>query len=370
MKLLLCTTTFKNITNGPTKFADYLYRNGDGNNGLQVHILTEDVSKDGLRMHRCQLGFGKKILPLAPFHRMIRYYGKASELNKLHQYDYIIYNNAIYGLIHSFFKPNIIGMINDDNNQLISNNGSAFNYLLIKKRIFRYLEKKAIVSSKYILTNSDYLTKLLCSLYPAQASKIKRLYKGVELNSQPHKNYSDWDVQNLECINILFVKNDFLRGGLSILAESLSKINLRFLVTVAGPEKKYFQQIESYFKSPNVKLNFIGEQPQRVIFSLMISHHIFCVPSYQEALGVANLEALSMGLPVVSSNAGGIPEVLNYDGCGFLSKAGDSQSLTDSLEACIYNKEERRKKVLNGFDHVKNFKLDFLFENLRKILNG
>ncbi len=369
MKILLCTTTFRNITNGPTKFANLLYQNGNGIYGIEVHILTEDVSEDTERLYKCKLGSIKKLLPLAPVYRMFKYYNKANQLNKLYDFDYILYNNAIYGLIHSLCKQNVVGFINDYNNQKnISGDISIFNYAYIKKTIFKQFERMAISSSKFIIANSDYLTNLLRSAYPKHKEKIIRLYKGLDIVEQL-KNDCNWDFEYLKFIQILFVKNDFLTGGLKILADSLSRIDLFFCVTVIGPAIRYSDQISSFFKTPNVSVTLLDQQPQRKIFELMTTHQIFCVPSLQEALGVANLEALQIGIPVVSSDAGGIPEALDYGNCGFLSDAGDAQSLQSSLELCIRNKDLRRKKVVHGFEYVKKFRRELILSNLKMILD-
>ena len=370
MKILLCTTSFRNITNGPTKFANFLYKNGKGENGLEVHILTEDISEEDTRLYKCHIGFLRKILPVAPIYRMIKYYSKSKQLNKIYNFDYVIYNNAVYGLIHAFFKNNVVGMINDYNNQQNISARSVFNYGYIKKSIFKYFEKKAIKYSHLILTNSDFLTEQLKNSYPKYAPKMIRLYKGVEFKESLKKNDCSWNVEDLDNVKILFVKNDFITGGIKILAESLASVNLQFSLTIIGPDLKYAEQIQSYFKTSNVALDFLGRQPQEEVFHCMSTHHIFCVPSLQEALGVANLEALNVGIPVVSSNAGGIPEALGYGYCGYLSRVGDSQSLVVSLNDCIYKKEEREKKVLNGFEYVKKFKADSILKNLQQILDG
>lgn len=370
MKILLCTNTFQNITNGPTKFADFLYRKCNGSDGLEVYILSEDISDEGERLYRCNIGSFKKFLPLATVYRMVKYYYKSRQLNKVHQFDFVIYNNAIYGLVHAFFSPNVIGMINDYNNQRNISSVSFFNYAYVKKSIFKYFEKKAITYSHLILTNSDFLTNQLATAYPGKANKIFRLYKGIEINENLPKNNSSWNVEGLKEIKVLFLKNDFITGGIKILAESLSLINLPFCVTIVGPDLKYSEQIKAWFTSSNIRLSIEGRQTQKNVFKYMASHHIFCVPSLQEALGVANLEALNVGIPVVSSNTGGIPEALNYGKCGFLSETGSAVSLSKSLKDCLYKKEEREYKVANGFEYVKKFKADFIIGNLQKILNG
>jgi len=371
MKILLCTTTFQNVTNGPTKFANFLFNKCDGTSGLEVHVLSEDIEHEAERLYKCKIGVLKKVLPIAPVYRMIKYCSKAKKLNRYHRFDYVVYNNAIYGIIHSFFRKSVAGMINDYNNQENISSGSLFDYSNVKKKIFKYFEKSAIKNLKVIITNSDYLTKQIAHKYPKYENKIMRLYKGIKTDENLEKNIYNWNVEYLSEIKILFVKNDFITGGLEVLAKSLSLINLPFSLTVVGPDLKYKNQIESLFKTAqNVRLNIKGRQSQQAVFGYMANHHIFCVPSLQEALGVANLEAMNIGIPVVTSDAGGIPEVLDYGNCGFISNTGDQLSLENSLNDCLYNKEVREKKVINGFRQAKKFNSEFIPQNLEKILNG
>lgn len=370
MKILLCTNTFRDISNGPTKFANFLYKKCDGSEGLEVHILSEDIFEEDIRLYGCKIGFLKKVLPLAPVYRMIKYYLQSKKLDKIHRFDFVVYNNAVYGVIHAIYKPNVVGMINDYINQRNISSGLLLDYSYLKKSIFKYFEKKAITYSKLILTNSDFLTRELSNIYPKNADKFFRLYKGIEINGQLQRNNCYWNAEDTMPLKILFVKNDFITGGLQILAESLSLIELSFVVTIIGPDLQYADRIQSCFKSPNVTLNFKGRQPQNVVFEYLANHHIFCVPSLQEALGVANLEALNAGIPVVSSNAGGIPEALDYGKCGFLSETNNVHSLSETLKECIYQKDLRVRKVSDGFEYVKKFKADFIPENLIKVLNG
>jgi glycosyltransferase involved in cell wall biosynthesis len=57
---------------------------------------------------------------------------------------------------------------------------------------------------------------------------------------------------------------------------------------------------------------------------------IFLLPSESESFGLAALEALAVGVPVISSNTGGIPEV-NLDGfSGYLSEVGDVEEMASN----------------------------------------
>jgi glycosyltransferase involved in cell wall biosynthesis len=58
---------------------------------------------------------------------------------------------------------------------------------------------------------------------------------------------------------------------------------------------------------------------------------VFCFPSVMEGLGTSLLDAMALGLPVVSTRAGGIPEVVRDDVDGLLVEPGDAAALADAL---------------------------------------
>ena len=100
----------------------------------------------------------------------------------------------------------------------------------------------------------------------------------------------------------------------------------------------------------------------------MLNTDIFCVPAHKEALGVANLEALSRCVPVVSSNTGGIPEVLNYGECGWMAAPEDPEDLARVLTLCIENTDERIGKIMAGMKYSRKFSKDKVLANFIKIL--
>tara|TARA_B100000524_G_scaffold340584_1_gene233862 strand:- start:8995 stop:10113 length:1119 start_codon:yes stop_codon:yes gene_type:complete len=107
-------------------------------------------------------------------------------------------------------------------------------------------------------------------------------------------------------------------------------------------------------KTVPAKLLFVGDGPERYSCELLcrelsLCEHIlflgkirdtsdvlaisdaFLLPSQTESFGLAALEAMSMGVPVVSSNSGGIPEVNKHEFSGFLSDVGDVNDMSKNL---------------------------------------
>ena len=69
------------------------------------------------------------------------------------------------------------------------------------------------------------------------------------------------------------------------------------------------------------RVAFLGKQEHFV--ELLAAAHVFLLPSEQESFGLAALEALSCGVPVVASDVGGVPELVRHGETGFLAAVGD-----------------------------------------------
>jgi L-malate glycosyltransferase len=86
-------------------------------------------------------------------------------------------------------------------------------------------------------------------------------------------------------------------------------------------------------------IRFLGKQePVDEILSIA---DIFVLPSGSETFGLAALEAMSCGVPVVASNIGGLPELVLNGETGFLFPLGDIDALTDRTKTLLDNEELR-----------------------------
>ena len=63
------------------------------------------------------------------------------------------------------------------------------------------------------------------------------------------------------------------------------------------------------------------------------------MPSKNESFGLAALEAMSCGVPVIASNIGGIPEVVEHNKTGFLSDVGDIEEMAENAVRLLKDKD-------------------------------
>lgn len=104
------------------------------------------------------------------------------------------------------------------------------------------------------------------------------------------------------------------------------KIPSKLLLVGDGPERKKAEQIcRSLHICSDVR--FLGKQ--NAIGELLAVADLFLLPSEKESFGLAALEAMACEVPVISSNAGGIPEINIHNNTGFLSEVGNVEEMAN-----------------------------------------
>lgn len=103
-----------------------------------------------------------------------------------------------------------------------------------------------------------------------------------------------------------------------------------------GPERK---NAEDQCRQLGIaqEVRFLGKQD--AIGELLAIADVFLMPSESESFGLAALEAMACEVPVVSSDAGGIPEVNIHGKTGFLSAVGDVQDMANNVLTLLQNDE-------------------------------
>ncbi len=117
-----------------------------------------------------------------------------------------------------------------------------------------------------------------------------------------------------------FRKVKRVKDVVKIFSEVAKKIPAKLLLVGDGPERG---NVEELCRSLNTckDIRFLGKQ--EAVEELLAIADIFIMPSESESFGLAALEAMACGVPVISSNVGGIPEINIQGKTGYLSDVGN-----------------------------------------------
>ncbi len=179
------------------------------------------------------------------------------------------------------------------------------------------LEKKGFEHPelKILFTNSEMVKSEILQFYPLDPSKIQAIHNGVEWHAMQN-TFDRWEtikeqaVQDPKAFQFLFAGHNFFRKGLEKLLLALAQIKEEnFQLSVVGHERN-----TDYFKNLAQKLNisekvlFFG--PQKDMAPFYSSADCLAIPSLYDPFANVTVEALAMGLFVLSSKTNGGHEVL------------------------------------------------------------
>lgn len=94
---------------------------------------------------------------------------------------------------------------------------------------------------------------------------------------------------------------------------------------------------------------------------------LYILPSYNEGLPIAILEAMSYSHPIITTPVGGIPEVVHDKKNGILVEPGNIQQITSALRYYLENKDAIKKQGTESYKIVQNFFPEKVFSDLKKI---
>lgn len=145
----------------------------------------------------------------------------------------------------------------------------------------------------------------------------------------------------------MFVGKEF-----SSVADAESFVMLRL---VGGGDKAVLVSLCQQLGIENM-VEFVGAVPHSAVPSELSLLDIYCAPSRQESFGVAVIEASSCGLPVIVSDAGGLPEVVLHGQTGFITPVGDIEAICAAMQRLYHDRALRETMGKNGRDFVvKNY---------------
>ncbi|MFC1865771.1 glycosyltransferase family 4 protein [Chloroflexota bacterium] len=231
--------------------------------------------------------------------------------------------------------------------------------------LHQFLERKIISLSfeKYVAV-SKYAKKSIINL-GIDNEKIKVIYNGVDLELfNPKKEQKDKIRQKLN------LKNDFVymyfgRPGISkgvrYLIEAVPLIsgripNAKLLIILAHEPKMGYAKIKNMISELKIedRIVLMDPVPRVQLPDFISTSDCVVVPSLTEGFGFTAVEACTMGIPVVASNAGSLPEVIF--GKSVLVEPGSPEALAEGVELVYKGEmETTSKKIFYWEDCIEQY---------------
>jgi UDP-glucose:(heptosyl)LPS alpha-1,3-glucosyltransferase len=227
------------------------------------------------------------------------------------------------------------------------------------------IEKEAFESPflQKLFTNSRMVKKQILDRFQVDPNKIQVIHNGVEW----HEMQEDFDLwpekkllhaKNLQLhpkqFHFLFVGHGFQRKGLDLVLKALSLLTPKEVhLTVVGHDKK-LEMYRAKAKALGIAATFVG--PQANIRPFYQIADALVIPSFYDPFANVTVEALAMGLYVVSSKQNGGHEILTPETGHVIEDLLSIETVVESLQAAL-----RRPKTIfsSGLQRQSVEHLDF-----------
>ncbi|MFM6976377.1 MAG: N-acetyl-alpha-D-glucosaminyl L-malate synthase BshA [Sphingobacteriaceae bacterium] len=144
---------------------------------------------------------------------------------------------------------------------------------------------------------------------------------------------------------------------IQIFEKVLKKVPAKLLMVGDGPERAHCEQLCRDLGIGN-EVRFLGKQD--AVEEILSIADLFIMPSESESFGLAALEAMACKVPIITSDAGGLPE-LNVDGVtGFLDKVGDVTQMAHHAISILEDDERLASFKENAYNRAKEFDLNLI----------
>src|SRR5438874_7219139 len=234
---------------------------------------------------------------------------------------------------------------------------------------------KLVDTSRLIVTETDYAAQFLRERFPERADRIHRIYNGLNLAEFGRTDFSSTSPLII-AVGRLIAKKGFadLIRACGLLAESGKSFQCEIIGE--GPlENELRAQIDQLNLQDRVALS--GAKPQREVRQRLAAASVFVLPSVVDAHGGMDnlptviMEAMATGLPVISTDIGGIPEMVVQNETGFLVRPGDAVTLAGAIEKVINDRSLAQKLGEAGYERAQElFSIEKNVRDLCAVINA
>ncbi len=222
-----------------------------------------------------------------------------------------------------------------------------------------FIEPFCIRRADQIVAVSQFTRQDIIDVFGIPASRIEVIYHGVHLDDFVFPEKAGSTLRDTLGITsqpmILFVGNLSPRKGVDTLLKALPSVlrEIDVKLVLAGDWNQLPYQQLARTLGISDKVLFLGRVPDDKLRLLYASCDLFVLPSRLEGLGIVILEAMAAGKPIVASNVGGIPELIESGHNGILVEAGNEGALASAMIKVLNDRSLARAMGQNNIQKVR-----------------
>jgi colanic acid/amylovoran biosynthesis glycosyltransferase len=196
--------------------------------------------------------------------------------------------------------------------------------------------KSKIAAADLVVCVSDFTrAQLMRIAAPTDWSKIHVVRCGIDLGAFAFQPARPVDGRR----RIAIIARLSPEKGHVVLFEAVARlrdasVDVDVVVVGDGPSAADLREAAAHF-GVTTQVEFAGALPPAGVATALAGAHVFCLPTFAEGLPVSIMEAMAVGVPVVTTYISGIPELVVNGATGWIVPAGSVDDLVAALESAL-----------------------------------
>jgi glycosyltransferase involved in cell wall biosynthesis len=328
--------------------------------GHEVYLLTVETDRapmteivEGVHVHRVPVSTGRDFFHwVSNMNQSMGHYGgklllEQGPFDLIHAHDWLVGDAAI-ALQYHFHLP-LIATIHATE---YGRHSGIFNDI---HRHVDYEEKRLVAAAWRVIVCTEYMRREIQQVLDCPQGKISVVYNGIRPEKKPRLGRDRQALRRTFAADhekiLYYVGRITPEKGISVLLAATAQIvnrldyHLRLVIIGGGNLDPYRQQATAMNISSHC--TFTGFMDDRDLDRFQTIADCAVFPSLYEPFGIVALESFAAKVPVVVSNAGGLPEVVRHQETGIVTQRNNPQSLAWGILE-VLNKPLRSQQLVEN----------------------
>ncbi|MFN6569495.1 glycosyltransferase family 4 protein [Dendronalium sp. ChiSLP03b] len=350
--------------------------------GHEIHLITAEFGQasmyevvEGIHVHRVPVGYSNDFFHwVVNLNQSMGHHGgklilEEGPFDLIHAHDWLVGDAAI-ALKHNFKIPLIATIHATEYGRYNGIHTETQYYISNKENLLAYNAWRIIVCS-------DYMRQEVQRALHSPGNKIDVIYNGIRAEKKKH--HEDFHAQDFRCQFaednekiVYYVGRMTYEKGVPLLLNAAPKVlwemggNVKFVI-VGGGNTDHLKR-QAWDLGIWHKCYFTGFLSDEYLDKFQTVADCAVFPSFYEPFGIVALESFASRVPVVVSNTGGFPEVVQHTKTGIVTWVNNADSLAWGILEVLKNPDYRQWLIDNAYEDLKRrFSWPKLAEQTEKV---
>jgi len=228
----------------------------------------------------------------------------------------------------------------------------------------RKIQRFVVRGADAIITPSIYFKKVV-SGWVRNPDKIYVIYNGIDLDKP--RNLGAKEKKD----KVIFSAGRLAPWkGFDVLVELMNDLpDWQLIIIGDGPEKDKLKKIIDQLNL-GARVELIGSMPRERLLKYLNKAKVFVLNTSFESFSFQIVEAMNAGVPVVTTNIGNLPEIIDNGREGILVEPNNKKQIIEAVKKIEGDDYFRKTIINNAQKKAQRFSLDNMLDNLEKLLKS